>query len=82
MKRTLLASALSVCLCLLIVTTWLLLNPITASAATCVAQCRNSDSVSCSGFSCSAADNFGCWYQETQESRTQWRMCKLNNDEL
>jgi len=82
MKRTLLASAFSVCLCLLIVTTWLLLNPVTASAATCVALCRNADAVSCSGYKCSAADNFGCWYQETQESQTKWVMCRTTHEEL
>lgn len=51
------------CLGLVSVSSWIILNPTKALAATCVANC-GATTVVCGGYDCWATDNQGCWYKE------------------
>lgn len=60
MKRPLLASALSICFSLVAITSWLLLTPTPALAATGTANCSGGQTVSCSADACWCFDGYGC----------------------
>ena len=60
MNKPWLSFLLSVSLCLVVISGWLLLTPTTVLAATCTADCEGGRSVSCTGTSCSATDSVGC----------------------
>lgn len=65
MRRVLLASAFSVCLCLLALSLWLAINPATASAATGSANCGGGWKVMCcypctDVVKCDCTDGVGC----------------------
>lgn len=60
MKRTWTISALSLCLCLLAATSWALLNPTTAYAATGSADCGNGYVIYCKAEDCECEDGVGC----------------------
>jgi hypothetical protein len=60
MKRTWMVSVLSLCFCLLFATTWIMLNPVPAYAATGTADCGNGLQVSCNAADCDCTDGIGC----------------------
>ena len=60
MRKKWLGFILTICLTLLGVSCWLLVNPLTALAATCTATCEGGRTVTCRGESCTATDGVGC----------------------
>lgn len=65
MKRSLQVSLYSMCLCLLLVSGYLLIRPISVLADSCSAQCTGGP-VSVSGIWCYCRDYSGCSYMTQQ----------------
>jgi hypothetical protein len=59
MKKTAVVSACVISVTLFVASVVVVITPITAYAATCIAQCQTG-SVSCTGSDCSAEDLKGC----------------------
>jgi hypothetical protein len=61
MRKGWLGFLLSICLCLTVISGWLLIHPITALAlASCVVDCGQGHKHTCTGDSCTATDGVGC----------------------
>lgn len=60
MRRTLPASAVSLCLSLVLTTFWLLATPTPAFAATGKAKCSGGKEITCENEFCHCTDNVGC----------------------
>lgn len=73
MRKTWLASAATVCFGLAVATTYLLLTPVPAHAATGYANCTNGR-VTCEAYICACTDNRGCIAQDSAGKQT-WIDC-------
>ena len=60
MRKTWLASAASLCLGLAVATSYVLLTPVSALAATGYANCKDAPRVTCDAYICACTDNAGC----------------------
>ena len=77
-KRAALISSLTFCFGLLSATSWLLVNPITAKAAECSANCGIAPPVSCSGSGeCYAQDGWGCRASNGQGRAPMIQLCQV-----
>jgi hypothetical protein len=52
-------------------TGWVLLNPVSAKAASCTADCGNGKKVTCTGTHCGAIDGDKCWSSDGTEIRDE-----------
>ncbi len=80
MKRSWLGFVVSVCLSLVVISGWLILNPTIALAATCTASCANGRDVSCYGQTCTQQDGVGC--TSTINGITTTSSCKGDDGDL
>ena len=71
---------LSICLCLILTSGWLLFTPITALAAMCIAECAGGQSVTCRGQSCTATDGVGC--TGTIDDKVTENKCPKEDEDL
>ena len=60
MRKSLLTSALTVCIGLVAMTAWVLSNPTPAAAANGAADCGNGLQATCAAFTCFCVDGEGC----------------------
>jgi hypothetical protein len=72
MKRSLNVCLYSLCICLLLVSGYLLANPVSVLASDCSATCNNG-SVSVSGTFCTCTDYMGCAYTTQQGGSYMYR---------
>lgn len=56
---------------MVIVTSVILLNPISIYAATCTADCGNGKEAKCTATKCKAEDGVGCW---TPSDKGEWKL--------
>lgn len=78
MKKLSILSSLTLSLCLLGTTCWLLVSPITVKAADCTASCGIAPSVSCSGSgACYAQDGWGCKASNGPHSAPMINLCQV-----
>lgn len=74
MRKTWLASAASLCFGLAVATSYLLLTPVSALAATGYANCPNGK-VTCSAYKCGCTDGAGCIAEDANGTQT-WIGCE------
>ena len=80
MKRSWLSLVLSVCLSLVVISGWLIINPTIALAASCTASCANGRDVTCNGQTCTAENGVGC--TGTINGITSSASCKNDDGDL
>ena len=80
MKRSWLSLVLSICLSLVVISGWLIINPTIALAASCTASCAGGLNVSCYGQTCTAEDGVGC--TGTINGITSSASCKHDDGDL
>lgn len=70
MKKTWLATAATLCFGLAVATTYLLLTPVTALAATGYAKCGINPTVYCTAYKCACIENIGCTAEDANGKLT------------
>lgn len=70
MKRAWMVSAFTICVGLIGATSYILLTPTSAFAATGEATCPNGQVVTCAAYLCACTDGFGCVAQDKEGRQT------------